>query len=589
MANAPHIARAAIASVTGNERAILNAMDVFSDARTSEFVTGIEDGPPDEVPAPWGGGSTSAVPKFSLLTTLPTRNNTYLFLYDGSVVEYAKQHNANDATHVIVNAANEAGVGGSGIDKAINDAGGSSLIAERVGRMNGRGPIRTGEGFVTTSGHIGTIIHVVGPDYTDASVSVLEGDALLEATYVFAIAAARSLENKGGGIEQIGFPFISAGVYRGTRDLDEIVAIAINTLVEWATCNVMLFAFTREEVVAVRRHLAKPLADAQPPNTTPDALRQLIIDANHAVLARGTQHPTTNTAAISAEAGLGARFPGSDGWMDDAGMAALSALFNVRILCYEIPPAKVWSKEHNKIVPLHPPPASSWRDLSFSPFSSNPDHKYETSLFVYNKHNGHFQYFEFTGDDVAREALAEHILGLQKLTIVPNAEPPTEESANRAVENKRDNPNLQEKWPGTEFRKWHDDGRRWYVQDSLIHRNYEDASQYITLKNVNGDGNCGYWAFMAAMEEALGQNVDFGKHSFEVLIDDAAGKKNEEAVKALLRDLPDDGSISLRELRASVGPEAAGDVQRVLLNLQKGNQISWSVNPDVIKRLRPIP
>lgn len=119
----------------------------------------------------------------------------------------------------LVNAANSGLRGGGGVDGAIHDAGGPSIMAEC--RKIGECP--TGSAVATTAGNLPAkyVFHAVGPIYSGGK----EDEQLLASAYQSCLNLA---EQK--GIESIAFPSLSTGVYG--YPLDEAAPIALHTIVE---------------------------------------------------------------------------------------------------------------------------------------------------------------------------------------------------------------------------------------------------------------------------------------------------------------------------------------------------------------------
>jgi O-acetyl-ADP-ribose deacetylase (regulator of RNase III) len=153
----------------------------------------------------------------------------------GSVVDFGKGTGWPRADVAIVNAANRGGLGGGGVDGAISRAGGAALQAARkalptkptknggVCRIDTGGAVATGpdEAFGT---YAATVVHAVGPNYrvrSDASAS----DALLASAYTEAMA--RAAEAK---IKYLGFSLISAGIFRGSRSLRDVLEIGVKSV-----------------------------------------------------------------------------------------------------------------------------------------------------------------------------------------------------------------------------------------------------------------------------------------------------------------------------------------------------------------------
>jgi O-acetyl-ADP-ribose deacetylase (regulator of RNase III) len=124
-----------------------------------------------------------------------------------------------NVSHVkaIVNAANEACLGGGGIDGAIHRAAGPALLAECEQLPLIRPNVRceVGRAVITRSGlleeraepnKVERIIHAVGPRYNAANP--VESAALLRQTYISALVTART-----NGIRSVAFPAISTGLF----------------------------------------------------------------------------------------------------------------------------------------------------------------------------------------------------------------------------------------------------------------------------------------------------------------------------------------------------------------------------------------
>lgn len=142
----------------------------------------------------------------------------------------------------IVNAANRAMRGGSGVDGAIHRAGGPAILADCIERFP-RG-LATGEAGWTTAGHLPArhVIHVVGPNYRAGE----RDRALLTSCYARAIAVADELS-----VESIAFPLVSAGIYGWP--LDDAAACAVETLCTTPTRvkRCLLVAFGRASYEAL--------------------------------------------------------------------------------------------------------------------------------------------------------------------------------------------------------------------------------------------------------------------------------------------------------------------------------------------------
>ncbi len=119
----------------------------------------------------------------------------------------------------VVNAANRAMRGGSGVDGAIHTAGGPE-VREDCERRFPHG-LATGDAGWTTAGRMPArwVIHVVGPNYSRGETD----RGLLTSCYSRALEVADEL-----GARSVAFPLVSAGVYGWPKD--DAIAAAIETL-----------------------------------------------------------------------------------------------------------------------------------------------------------------------------------------------------------------------------------------------------------------------------------------------------------------------------------------------------------------------
>jgi O-acetyl-ADP-ribose deacetylase len=140
-------------------------------------------------------------------------NQGIIVLAEGDITE--------EETDAIVNAANSGLRGGAGVDGAIHQAGGPSIMAET--RRIGGCP--TGQAVITTGGKLKAkhVIHAVGPVYRGGT----NGEAaLLASAYLSSLKLAAAQ-----GLKSIAFPAISAGVYG--YPVAEAARIALVTAIDY--------------------------------------------------------------------------------------------------------------------------------------------------------------------------------------------------------------------------------------------------------------------------------------------------------------------------------------------------------------------
>jgi len=138
----------------------------------------------------------------------------------------------NPQSSAIVNAANEGCLGGGGVDGAIGAAGGPNLFADRqaLPTVGGNRGVRCKTGNAVLTGpnsygdlHTSYVIHAVGPNYMRYELD--EADDLLSSAYASSLECA-----KGAHLESIAFSLLSAGIFRGSRSLKEVLKIGIDSI-----------------------------------------------------------------------------------------------------------------------------------------------------------------------------------------------------------------------------------------------------------------------------------------------------------------------------------------------------------------------
>ncbi len=113
----------------------------------------------------------------------------------------------------IVNAANNALLGGGGVDGAIHRAGGEAILEACRELRSSTLPdgLPTGKAVATTAGRLPAhwVIHTVGPVFATSE----DRSALLRSAYTESLGVAAEL-----GAETVAFPLISAGVFGWPKD-----------------------------------------------------------------------------------------------------------------------------------------------------------------------------------------------------------------------------------------------------------------------------------------------------------------------------------------------------------------------------------
>jgi aminoacylase len=206
-------------------------------------------------------------------------NGSELRIKQGSVVKFR-----GDA---IVNAANEQGLDGGGLDGAINQAGGTDLTRARmalpvVGDPSEQVRIPTGTAVLTTAGGslaVRHVVHAVGPNFREMA-SQQAGEDLLRSAYKNVVDVLRT-----NNLRQVGCCLISAGVYRGNLSLAQVIFIALTTLAkELASApgiRLTLFGFTSEEFTTLNSVFAQiPSWEVKPAPLSDLELFQALVRVN---------------------------------------------------------------------------------------------------------------------------------------------------------------------------------------------------------------------------------------------------------------------------------------------------------------------
>jgi O-acetyl-ADP-ribose deacetylase (regulator of RNase III) len=121
---------------------------------------------------------------------------------------------------VIVNAANNSLMGGSGVDGAIHRIGGPQILEECMAIRKRQGGCPTGEAVITTGGNLKAkfVIHTVGPVWSGNDTE--EEERLLGNAYRNSLSLAVS-----NTVKTIAFPNISTGTYKFPKKRAAEIAI----------------------------------------------------------------------------------------------------------------------------------------------------------------------------------------------------------------------------------------------------------------------------------------------------------------------------------------------------------------------------
>ena len=148
----------------------------------------------------------------------------------------------------IVNAANEALLGGGGVDGAIHRAAGKELLAE----CRTLGGCRTGQAKITKGYLLPAkyVIHTVGPVWHGGDQGEPE---LLQNAYQNSLEIAREK-----GLKSIAFPAISTGVYGYPKEAAAEIAVdTALTFLESCDMEILLVAFSKADSQRYERLIQK--------------------------------------------------------------------------------------------------------------------------------------------------------------------------------------------------------------------------------------------------------------------------------------------------------------------------------------------
>jgi O-acetyl-ADP-ribose deacetylase (regulator of RNase III) len=124
-----------------------------------------------------------------------------------ATLELAMGDITEETTDAIVNAANSSLLGGGGVDGAIHQAAGVSLLAECRRIRDQRGPLPPGQAVTTSGAHLKAryVIHTVGPIWQGGKVNEPQ---ILESCYCNSMEQANMK-----ACTSVSFPSISTGAF----------------------------------------------------------------------------------------------------------------------------------------------------------------------------------------------------------------------------------------------------------------------------------------------------------------------------------------------------------------------------------------
>eukprot|EP01043_Picozoa_sp_COSAG02_P051515 COSAG02_NODE_5432_length_4334_cov_3.769067_2_plen_942_part_00 len=195
----------------------------------------------------------------------------------GSALDFGVRTGWNRDRTAVVNAANTGGVGGGGIDGAFCDRGGRALHLDRkaLPYLSDSTGDRIPEGGARATGpndygtlYAKTVIHAVGPRYPEYGDEFPAQDEKLRSAYADAMKLAKERQ-----IEYLGFSLLSAGIFSGVQDLDNILQIGIEAILSSSYAGlreVHMVGFSRNERQALQRVLSEHRAARSAKRKHPD-------------------------------------------------------------------------------------------------------------------------------------------------------------------------------------------------------------------------------------------------------------------------------------------------------------------------------
>jgi O-acetyl-ADP-ribose deacetylase (regulator of RNase III) len=153
-----------------------------------------------------------------------------------------------ESTHAIVNAANSSLLGGGGVDGAIHEAGGPSILAECRRIVKQMGTLPAGGAVITAGGRLTAkyVIHTVGPIYRGGDQGE---EKALESCHRESIRLADEY-----WVDSLSFPAISTGAYG--YPVSAAAGIAVSAVAEGlrSTTHLKMVRFVLFDVSTLRAY-----------------------------------------------------------------------------------------------------------------------------------------------------------------------------------------------------------------------------------------------------------------------------------------------------------------------------------------------